>query len=217
LRAYNNGAGDGVQSFASGTGRAGFFQIGTTSNPANSLEVITYGTGIAGKFNVINNSSNANALEASTNGAGNAGAFFGPVFVQSNNLTSGTYAFRTYNSIGSPLLLVENNGDVEVSGFTQLGTGAPAIKTLKLTATTSGTPGGLVNVPHGLNGAKILSVEVLVEYLPNNWVPAGYTINAGYEFNWYISGGDIVVWNKTGAASSNILSKPVKIFITYEQ
>ncbi len=216
LRAFTNGSGGAVEGYNNGTGRAGFFQVGTATNNSNALEVITYGNGNAGKFNINNNTNSNNALEAGTNGTGYAGAFLGPVYIRSNGTTTAFPAFKVENSAGTGLLNVNSSGDAQVSGYTQLGTGAPAIKTLKLAGITSPNMGGSVSVPHGLNPAKILAVHVLVEYIANNFVPAGYTINSGYEFNYYISGNDIVVWNKN-TTSGSILSKPFKILVTYEQ
>ncbi len=216
LRAFTNGGGGAVEGYNNGSGRAGFFQVGAAGNNSTAVEVITYGGGIAGKFNINNNTNSGNALEAGTNGTGYAGAFFGPVYVRSNSSVSTTYGLQVFNSSNALLARVSNTGNLEVSGFTQLGTGAPAVKMLKLGGITSPNMGGSVSIPHGLNPAKILGVEVLVEYAANNFVPPGYTINAGYEFNYYISGNDIVVWNKN-TTSGSILSKPFKILITYEQ
>jgi hypothetical protein len=217
LRAFTNGAGGAVEAYNNGVGRAGFFQIGTGANTSTALEVITYGTGLGGKFNIVNPSSASTALEAGTNGGGYAGAFFGPVYIRSNGTTSSTSALSVNNAASTNLVNVKDNGDVSVSGYTQLGgTGAPSIKTMKLTGTTSNTQGGSVSIPHGLNPNKILAVHVFVEFIGNSFVPASYTINSGYEFNYYISGNDIVVWNKA-TTSGSILSKPFKILITYEQ
>ncbi len=217
LRSYHNGTGEALLGINLGTGRAAYFQVSSATNNSNALEVITYGTAIAGKFNIVNPASSANALEASTNGGGYAGAFFGPVYVRSNGTSVGTTAFRVDNNVAANLLTVRDNGEVSVPGYTQLGgPSAPGIKMLKLTGTTNTAQGGSISVPHGLNPAKILSVHVLVEYAANSFVPHSYTINTGYEFNYYISGPDIVVWNKN-LASSQILNKPFKIIITYEQ
>ncbi|HRH37834.1 MAG TPA: hypothetical protein PK760_05785, partial [Flavobacteriales bacterium] len=105
--------------------------------------------------------------------------------------------------------------ELEVNGYTMLGSNAPAVKMLKLTGTTAATQGGQISIAHGLTPAKILSVDVLIEYAAGSWVPAAYTGSVGYLCNYYINGGNIWLWNLSGG-SANILSKPVKILITYE-
>lgn len=57
--------------------------------------------------------------------------------------------------------------ELEVNGFTMLGSNAPAVKMLKLTGTSAATQGASVAIPHGLSVAKILAVEVLLEYTAN--------------------------------------------------
>jgi len=106
--------------------------------------------------------------------------------------------------------------ELEVNGFTKLGSTAPAVKMIKLTGTSSNSQGGFVQVVHGLTSSKILSVSVLVEYSAGNSVPPHYTAGAGYEYDYYISATSVVVWNKS-ANSINILSKPIRVLVTYEE
>lgn len=105
---------------------------------------------------------------------------------------------------------------LEVNGYTKLGSNAPAIKYVKLTGTTSSLQGGTTNLPHGVTSSKILAVNVLVDFAAGSSIPPSYNGSAGYEYDYYTTTTDIVVWNKT-ANSANILSKPVRILITYEQ
>lgn len=116
--------------------------------------------------------------------------------------------------------VVYKNGNTDISGYTQLGTtaeAAPAIKMKKLTTTSSSSQGGLVTVAHGLNRAKILGVQVLLTYAAGVAdIPGPYLDVAGYEYNWQVTSTDINIYNKTGN-SANILSKPIRILITYEE
>ena len=105
---------------------------------------------------------------------------------------------------------------LEVNGYTKLGTTAPAVKMIKFTGTTAATQGGTVNIPHGLNATKILSVDVLVEYTPGNFVHASYNYNSGYEFNYFFNATNLTIANVTGN-SALVLSKPLKVLVTYEQ
>ncbi|MBL7985017.1 MAG: hypothetical protein JNM91_08470 [Flavobacteriales bacterium] len=106
--------------------------------------------------------------------------------------------------------------ELEVNGFTKLGSNAPAIKMLKLTGTSAATQGASVSIPHGLSITKILSVDVLLEYAANAWIPDSYINLPGYTFSVIANATNIVLINQN-ANSGNILSKPVKILITYEE
>uniref|UniRef100_UPI00286AFD41 hypothetical protein n=1 Tax=Flavobacterium sp. TaxID=239 RepID=UPI00286AFD41 len=105
--------------------------------------------------------------------------------------------------------------ELEVNGFTKLGSSAPAVKMLKLTGTTAGAQGGQVSVNHGLTSSKILSVAVLVDFSPGNSIPPSYGGSAGYEYDYYVTTTNISIWNKAGN-SGNILSKSFRILVTYE-
>jgi hypothetical protein len=130
---------------------------------------------------------------------------------------------------GVPKLSINSSGNVgvgvidataklEVNGFSKLGSSAPAIKMLKLTGTTASTEGGYAYIPHGLVSSKILAVSVLVEYAPGLFVSANNSTSFGgnYNFDYDVLFSDIRISNK-GSDSFNILSKPMKILITYEQ
>ena len=106
---------------------------------------------------------------------------------------------------------------LEVNGATKLGTDAPAIKMKKLMGTTGSEQGAQINIAHGLNSAKILAVNVLVQYASEGYdVPSSYTFNPGYEFTYYVTSTDIWIWLKSGN-SATIVSKPFKILVTYDE
>ncbi len=108
---------------------------------------------------------------------------------------------------------------LEVNGYTKLGNSAPAIKMIQLTGTTSAIQGGITSISHGLVSTKIISATVLVEYNTGFYVPASYEPISGgntFTFDFYIEPTSIVIWNRA-ANSASILSKPVKILITYEE
>lgn len=134
------------------------------------------------------------------------------VTTSNSMVLGGTGADAVHVGIG----VTSPTAELEVNGYTKLGSNAPAVKMLKLTTTTAPSQGGSVNVAHGLTPAKILAVDVLIEYSPGQWVPTAYTGSLGYMCNFYINGGSIVLWNLSGASAS-ILSKPVKILVTYEE
>lgn len=108
----------------------------------------------------------------------------------------------------------------EVNGFTKLGSDAPAIKIKKLTMQTASSdvePNNITYVPHGLNGAKILGVQVLVEYAPNQYVPHAFTNNPSYEFHFLVNNTNDIELKVKPGNSSSILNKTAKIIITYEE
>jgi hypothetical protein len=116
--------------------------------------------------------------------------------------------------------VVRNNAVVR--GFTKLGgygTDVPSIKTKKITGTGPAVNGNLT-VAHGLDAAKIISVQIFMQYgaapTPTKVLPPGYTLIAGYEYQFEIDGANILITNK-GANSANIGNKPFRMFITYEE
>ncbi len=117
-------------------------------------------------------------------------------------------------------LVIGATGNIGINGFTQLGKtteGAPVIKMKKLTTTSAALQTGSVTIAHGLNRSKILSVQVLLTYLANAAdIPASYLDIPGYEYNWQVNNTDVWILNKA-ANSGNILSKPIRILITYEE
>jgi phage pi2 protein 07 len=124
-------------------------------------------------------------------------------------------------------LVIKNGGNVgigttnptaklEVDGFTKLGSDAPKIKVKKLTTTMGANQGDAKLIPHGLSPSKILSTSILVEFVTDNFVPANYTNVSGYEFQYFINGGDVKVIAMAGN-SSQIINKNIKVLITYEE
>lgn len=106
--------------------------------------------------------------------------------------------------------------ELEVNGYTKLGSAAPAIQMIKLTGTTHNSQGGTVNIPHGLDATKILAVDVHVKYNNGGWVPSDYDNTIGYEFEYYYDLTYVYVRNVSGS-SAQILGDPITILVTYEE
>jgi hypothetical protein len=134
-------------------------------------------------------------------------------FIQCRNTVTGA----------EPLLLNPAGGNVgigtaspdvalDVNGYTQLGTDAPKIKMKKLTGTTPSTQGAYVGVSHGLTQSKILSVELIID----NAFPSNYTYDAGRQGECSLAADVIYVYTHR-TNSGNILSKPFRLLITYEE
>jgi hypothetical protein len=104
---------------------------------------------------------------------------------------------------------------LEVNGFTKHGSNAPAIKQIEFTGTTASTEGAFVDIAHGLTAGKIMDVRVLIEYTTGNWITTGYTINPEYLADYVIGATNIRLYNHN-SSSGSILSKPVKVLVTYK-
>ncbi len=131
--------------------------------------------------------------------------------------TNGANRLSITNSGNVGISTTAPTTDLEVNGFTKLGSDAPAIKHKLLTGNTATTEGGLVSQAHGLSDAKIVSVTVLVVSLAasQTHVPPGYPV-VGLQYSFFVENGSVYIRN-TAASSSAILNKPYKVFITYQE
>ena len=94
--------------------------------------------------------------------------------------------------------------------------GHPAIKMKVLEGTTAATQGGTTTVSHGIASNKIISVNVLVEWLTGNFIPNNNSVNLGFSFDYYVQTSDIGIYNNP-TNSASILSKPFKVTIFYTE
>jgi hypothetical protein len=163
---------------------------------------------------------------------GNSGSHYG-LGVQASLLQmhSATSADDIAFGFGSSASFTENvrikgNGNVgigttapttklEVNGFTKLGSNAPGVKMIKLTGTSPATQGGSILINHGLVINKILSVQVFVEKSATVLVPPSND-SVGDEYSFQVTSTAISITNKS-ANSINLISKPVRILVTYEE
>ena len=112
--------------------------------------------------------------------------------------------------------VVQVTGNAGVTGYTRLGTGAPYIKQKKITGTSPAAEGGTVSIAHGLTASKILSVTATIQ--DSNWSDyrlPGDRYAADCEYYLSITSSNITV-ALSGTNSGYLLSRPVKILITYE-
>jgi trimeric autotransporter adhesin len=144
-----------------------------------------------------------------------------PIYAFSDSLNALIYGdFEADSLLLNAKTVVRNNAVVR--GFTKLGgygSDVPAIKTKKITGTGPAVNGNMP-VPHGLSADKIISVQIFMQYgaspTPTKVLPPGYTLLAGFEYQFEIDGANILITNK-GANSANIGSKPYRMLITYEE
>lgn len=143
-------------------------------------------------------------------------------FGQYYNLNSGTAAnnFLSFDYNGStPILDLKGNGNVEIAGFTKLGSepSAPKIKMKTITSTTGATEGSDSSFPHGLTASKIIDYSVLVEVAGGGvWVKSGHIQFPERQFDTEINTVNIRVYNHP-TNSGNILGRPIKVVFTYTE
>ncbi|MBI3195778.1 MAG: hypothetical protein HYZ34_15125 [Ignavibacteriae bacterium] len=109
---------------------------------------------------------------------------------------------------------------LEVDGYTKLGTDAPGIKIKKYSGTTSNQQGAGNSIVLDIPISKILSITVMVEAYSNSWYPDGYRYTTGHEFTWITSDsfGIPRIWiSNVNGNSGSILSKPIRVLVTYEE
>ncbi len=200
---------------------AGRVSINSNAVPRGELDIIHNTTNLptSPHINLKTSVNASNGMIRMENSTGSN--YFGQYF----SLNSGTPAnnFVSFDYNGSTSILdMQGNGNVKVSGFTSLGNDAPKIKMKKLTGTTNAAQGGTsLAIAHGIaDPTKIIAINVLVKYDPGSpndaWVGNGYTGSAGYEFSYQYDGGNIYIVNTSGNSAA-ILSKAIKILVTYEE
>ena len=108
------------------------------------------------------------------------------------------------------------SGNTATTGFTQLGSDAPKIKTKKITGNTATTEGAYRDIAHGLSIDKILSIDVIVAPVSTVRHQKNWTAYGGHQFDYYYDATHVWILNVTGKSNS-ILNKPLTIYITYEE
>lgn len=106
-----------------------------------------------------------------------------------------------------------------VQGFTKLGgygADVPSVKMKTMTGTTSDILSGIAIFTHGLTPSKIIDYVVMVQENTNVWVKSNHSFFAGRQFDTELKVGEIRVFNHA-TNSGSILSKPMKVLITYTE
>ncbi len=203
----------GPNSGSSSTG-ANNIDIGKNTGNSNTTGYsnTAVGTSAGSSYNGSQNTFIGDSADASATGLTNATAIgYNAKVSQSNSLVLGNSNTNVGIGTSAP------NAALEVDGYTMLGSStSPAIKMIELTGTTASSQGASVSIAHGVTASKIISVNVMVAYAANSYIPPSYQGSAGYEFNWYINGSNIYIWNQS-SNSGNILSKGIVVTIVYKQ
>lgn len=156
-----------------------------------------------------------------------AGSKVTPSFGAQNISTTGYATVSNGLRVGSATAPAA--GNLEVDGFTRLGSTGPSIKMKKLTGTTNASATSNTGINHGLDltTVTILSVSVMVEYATDNFVSSDFNNSYGYHFNWTVTPSQVVVTNVDKAvsgfagvypslSSQNIRGFPIVVLIVYE-
>ena len=139
------------------------------------------------------------------------------------------FSYDAYPGDGDKMVIDGNTGNVgigtsspdvalDVNGYTQLGSDAPKIKMVYLSTYTYGsTTGGSTYIAHGINSAKVISAQVLVDTSGSgtSWnCPTAYT--TGYKFSYNINDTNVYIYLENGG-SNMILNKKAVITLLYTE
>ncbi len=117
---------------------------------------------------------------------------------------------------------------LHVNGYTKLGEGAPNIKMKELTATSSSSETGQIEVLHGISDpSTIIDVQMMMHlgnnsYIPPNTAGSGPPLNQ-FLYIYVIADTEILIINQSydtfglPPQESPIQSRPLKIIITYKE
>ncbi|HLO57077.1 MAG TPA: hypothetical protein VK169_22465 [Saprospiraceae bacterium] len=127
------------------------------------------------------------------------------------------------STVRSNAMTVYKNGNTDISGYTKLGKvseSAPSIKMKKIVNTGPSLNGNKL-IPHGLDAAKILEIEILMEWQlegfpasPTRVVPPNFTSLSGLNYQYELLDGNIIIYNING---TEIAGRNLRILITYEE
>lgn len=122
-----------------------------------------------------------------------------------------------FTELYSRISILETNkrAELEVNGYTMLGSDAPSIKMKKLTGTTP-AEGASVTIVHGLDKSKIIGAQVLVNNDTGNRIPPNFTSVVNHEFDFFIDTTNVHIYC-IAANSANINGNAVTVLITYEE
>ncbi len=89
-----------------------------------------------------------------------------------------------------------------------------AIEIKKLEGTTNPIQGGITEIPHGIDPAKVKGFQSVVAYQPGGYALPNDNAYPGYEYSCFVEGSGVFV-NNSATNSSLLLSKPVTVLVYY--
>jgi hypothetical protein len=110
------------------------------------------------------------------------------------------------------ILTVDAAGKVAFPFGAVIGEAGTAFKTKVVTGTTAAAAGGNSSPNTGVTSDKIMAVYAIVNENGVNYIPPNYA-DPTRQYSLYIAAGSVNI--ALGASATNILSKPVSIFVIY--
>lgn len=189
------------------------YESGYNTTTGNNNLFIGYQSGYNNVLGT-NNWALGHSAGPTVDGLTNAGAIGNNAQVsQSNSLVLGGTGL---NAVKVGIGTAAPGATLEVNGYTKLGSDAPALKVKKFTTTTPAGQGQSVSLPHGLNVAKIISISGVVEVTATAVVPLNYSAQPGALVGVIANQSNLVIVTSAGS-SSDVLSKHLRLVVTYEE
>jgi hypothetical protein len=212
------------------------FQLGmgtTSPSRANALTVLRNGNVGVGEINpgfALNFKSNLGDKISLYGNSGNHYGFGiqGGLLQMHTDAAAADIAFGYGSSFSfTERMRIKGNGNVgigtstpqaalDVAGYTVLGEQSAKIKMRKYSFFTNGFDGGVATIALGFLSEKVLEVSIMIEASPTIFYPLNYTAQAGYQVQYKLEGNAIQLRNIAGNCG-NVLGKPIKINVTYEE
>jgi hypothetical protein len=149
--------------------------------------------------------------------SGNAIASFGgngEFLVDKPGVVGGRFIIKENGNVG--ISTNTPQAALDVAGYTVLGEQSAKIKMRRTSFFTNGFDGGISNFPLGFLSEKVLEVSIMIEAASGVFYPLNYTAENGYQVQYKLIGNAIQLRNISGNCG-NVLGKPIKINITYEE
>jgi hypothetical protein len=237
------GSGQRIGSYNNVTGIGGYHVYGAFHNIGQSGSGDAYGMGafitkassgtVYGmKINSTHNGTGDSYILHGTTGGSTSGTKYG-VYLTGESLNYFTGTITTQGGLHVGSSVVPTAGNLEVEGYTKMGSGsvtvsasspvgataaAPSVKIIKISGTCAAADATATVTLGGLDASKILSIDVLVQIssAPVGYTHAGFTSISGYQYQYNFQDGVLYIRNVSGN-SANLAGRPFKAIITYEQ
>ena len=131
------------------------------------------------------------------------------------NTTDSITIFKPDGDVEMHMGDLEVAENIDVEGFSALGEMAPNIKMAYYTFITPAAQGATVSLLHGLDVDDIISLTGIVDADFGLEIAPNSASFPGYEYSLYLNPTGIFIRNHN-TNSANILSRPIRILITYK-